>query len=134
MTVTPFSSLPAATAAIMHEMKPSGQKNPKTQKDFNSLLEQHTTAMKEAREEAEDAASGLVSQALILPILKQLRRSSEESKGPFSPGIAEKAFGPEFDMQLSDRIAHSPRLGVTKALADRLMKRMGPEKVLNVHG
>ena len=134
MSVTPFSSLPAATAAIMHEMKPSKQKDITTQKEFKTLLEQHTTAWKDAREEAEDAAAGLVSQALILPILKQLRRSSEEAKGPFSPGIAEKAFGPEFDMQLSDRIAHSPRLGVTKAFADRLMKRMGPEKVLNVHG
>ena len=128
MTVTPFSALPAASAALTRELKPS------TQKDFKNLLEQHTTAYQDARKEAEDAAAGLVSEALILPVFKQLRRSMEETKGPFSPGIAEKAFGPRFDMQLADRIAQSPRLGVKTAIADRLMKRMSTQKVLNVHG
>jgi hypothetical protein len=128
MHVTPFTTLPAATAAIAHEMKPSHQK------DFKNLLEQHSTAYKDARQEADDAAAGLVSEALILPIFKQLRRSAEEMKGPFSPGIAEKSFGPRFDIQLADRIAQSPRLGVKRALSDRLMKRMSQQKVLNVHG
>src|SRR4051812_30890758 len=116
MHITPLSTLPAASEAIAHELKPSAQKG------FKTLLEQHATAMKDARKEAEDAAAGLVSEALILPIFKQLRRSMEQTKGPFSPGIAEKAFGPRFDMQLADRIAHSPRLGVKNALADRLLK------------
>jgi hypothetical protein len=128
MHISPLSTLSAATAAMEHELKPSSQKG------FKNLLEQHTAAYQDARKEAEKAASGLVSEALILPIFKQIRRSMEETKGPFSPGIAEKSFGPRFDMQLADRIAQSPRLGVKKALADRLMKRMGTEKVLNVHG
>lgn len=75
------------------------------------------------RDQAEEAAAGLVSSALIMPILKQLRRSPFNAKGPFAPGSGEKAFGPEFDMQIADRIAHSPHLGIKEALADRLMKK-----------
>jgi len=77
----------------------------------------------EARKRAESAAAGLVSNALILPVLKQLRRSPWGGDGVFSGGSGEKSFGPQFDMQLADRIAHSPRLGIKNALADRLMKR-----------
>src|SRR5262245_24395995 len=72
---------------------------------------------------AQHAAEGLVSAALILPVLKQIRRSPFNQEGPFSPGIAEKTFGPEFDMQLADRIARSPRLGVTQALTKGMMSR-----------
>jgi hypothetical protein len=75
------------------------------------------------RKEAEEAAAGAVSQALILPILKQIRRSPFNQAGPFSPGIGEKTFGTQFDMAIADRIAQSPRLGIKEALADRLMKR-----------
>jgi hypothetical protein len=45
-------------------------------------------------------------------------------------------------MQLADRIAHSPNLGIKNALADRLMKKAPAapvtrnlnRKVLDVHG
>ena len=94
-----------------------------------------------ARQTAEKAAGDLASNALILPMLKQLRRSPWGENTLFSGGIGEKAFGPEFDMQIADRIAHSPRLGVTQALASRLMQRKTPEvmklsdsKKLDVHG
>ena len=76
----------------------------------------------DAHAKAEKAAEGLVSNALILPILKQLRRSSYGENSVFSGGNGEKSFGPEFDMQLSDRIAKSPRLGVKNALVARLEK------------
>jgi hypothetical protein len=78
------------------------------------------------RQEAEKAAGDLVSNALILPILKQLRRSVWGENTVFSRGIGEKAFGPQFDMQISDRIAHSPRLGLKTALTERLLKRGQP--------
>jgi Rod binding domain-containing protein len=77
----------------------------------------------EAHASAEKAAQGLVSNALILPILKQVRRSSFGENSVFSGGNGEKAFGPEFDMQLADRIAQSPRLGVREALVQRLERR-----------
>jgi hypothetical protein len=75
------------------------------------------------RQEAEKAAGDLVSNALILPMLKQLRHSAWGQNTVFSRGIGEKAFGPQFDMQISDRIAHSPRLGLKTALTERLLKR-----------
>ena len=111
--------------------------------NFQRLLQQksnqHMSPTK-AEKQARDGAAGLVSEALILPVLKQVRQSSLNKDGPFSPGIGEKAFGPEFDMQLADRIAQSPNLGVKKALVQRLIKRGQPavvpgvHKGLNVHG
>ncbi len=96
--------------------------------DFSALLAgTGGTASKapptEAEKKAHDAAAGLVAEALILPVLTQVRQSSFNSDGPFSPGIGEKSFGPQFDMQLADRLAHSPQMGVTNALAKRLLKR-----------
>jgi Rod binding domain-containing protein len=76
-----------------------------------------------AHAKAEKAAEGLISNALILPILKQVRRSTFGENSVYSGGNGEKAFGPEFDMQLADRIAQSPRLGVREALVQRLEKR-----------
>ena len=102
----------------------------KKNKDFQAILDRVKPASGDAsrRKEAEEAAAGLVSDALILPILKQIRRSSFNTKGVFAAGSGEKTFGPEFDMQIADRIAHSPQLGVRKALADRMMKQK-PQKV-----
>lgn len=88
-------------------------------------------AAAEAHAKAEKAAAGLVSNALILPILKQVRRSSFGENSVFSGGNGEKAFGPEFDMQLADRIAQSPRLGVREALVKRLEKRSPTTAVNN---
>ncbi len=103
-----------------------------------SAAQTQATDAASQHDKAEKAAEGLVSNALILPILKQLRRSTEEQKGVFSGGNGEKTFGPQFDMQLADRIAQSPRLGIKKALADRMMKK-GPQAALkktglDVHG
>jgi hypothetical protein len=68
-------------------------------------------------------AGDLVANALILPVLKQNRRSVWSQNSLFSGGTGEKTFGPQFDMQLADRIAHSPRMGVTAAVANRLAAR-----------
>jgi hypothetical protein len=79
------------------------------------------------RQIAEKAAGDLVANALILPMLKQLRHSPWGENSVFHRGIGEKAFGPQFDMQISDRIAHSPRLGLKTALTERLLKRGQPD-------
>ena len=94
--------------------------------DFQKLLQNKSKQFipqTKAEKQAHEAAAGLVSEALILPILKQVRQSPFNKDGPFSPGNGEKTFGPEFDMQLADRIAHSPRMGITNALAKKLIKR-----------
>ncbi len=92
---------------------------------FGAVLAKATSGTDTAkkRAEAEEAAAGLVANALILPVLKQVRRSTFNKEGPFSPGNGEKTFGPEFDMEIADRLAHSPHLGIKEALAERLMKR-----------
>ena len=98
--------------------------------NFSTVLDhasQHLTDQTQRRAQAEKAAAGLVSNALILPILKQIRRSTFGENSVFSGGTGEKTFGPQFDMQLADRIAQSPRLGVTSVLADRIMKK-SPQK------
>ena len=76
-----------------------------------------------AQLQARKAAEGLVTHALILPMLKQLRHESLGQKGVFAPGTGEKTFGPEFDMQIAERIAQSPKMGVTASLTQRLMKK-----------
>jgi hypothetical protein len=75
------------------------------------------------RQQVEKTAGDLVSAALILPILKQLRRGSLNKNPVFGGGDGEKTFGPEFDMQIADRIAQSPNLPVRKALAERMLNR-----------
>jgi hypothetical protein len=89
-------------------------------------LQKETDPAAERHAQAEKGAEGLVSNALILPILKQIRRSPFGENNVFSGGNGEKAFGPEFDMQLADRIAQSPRLGVREALVKRLESRSTP--------
>jgi hypothetical protein len=111
---------------------------PQVQGAFGEALEKASdpTGYAKRQKEAEDAAAGVVSNALILPVLKQIRRSAWGQDGPFSPGIGEKTFGPEFDMQIADRIARSPRLGVTQSLTQKLMKRSSGGKAakLDVRG
>jgi hypothetical protein len=135
MHIDSLLSLPASASRVPRAV--AGMKP-----DFKRVLQKYvppTENEKKARKKAEDAAADLVSNALIMPILTQVRRSPFNADGPFSPGKEEKAFGPQFDMQLADRIARSPKLGIKNALADRLMKRglaraQGGLKGLNVHG
>jgi hypothetical protein len=124
MNITPI------TAPTSMTQVPSASKN----LTFKSMLTKLTSQNEKKVKEAHEAAAGLVSMALIMPILKQIRRSQFNTEGPFSPGTGEKAFGPEFDMQISNRIAHSPRLGVTEALTQRLLKRGTPAKAASLKG
>jgi Rod binding domain-containing protein len=114
----------ASTAVTASGLKVTGVRQGQTaMEDLNKTKVVDEAADRHAT--AEKAAEGLVSNALILPILKQVRRSAFAQNDVFSGGNGEKAFGPEFDMQLSDRIAKSPRLGVKNALVARLEKHHG---------
>lgn len=99
---------------------------------FAAELARRTEAAKDPANDAErlahEGAKGLVAHALILPMLKQVRRSALHTKGVFSPGTGEKTFGPEFDMQIADRIAQSPKLTLTASLTKRLVARSGAAK------
>lgn len=104
-----------------------------TGKTFLERLQAAQVKKPLTQEEARKVAGDLVSNALIMPVLKQIRRDPFGQNTIFSAGKGEKAFGPEFDMQLADRIAHSPKMTVTDALANRLVTRgqvktQGPAK------
>lgn len=93
---------------------------------FDAVLEGATGAVDRSApsdEATEKAASGLVSNALILPMLQQVRRSVWSEKGVFGGGNGEKMFGPQFDMQIADRLSQSPQMAVTQVLKERLAKR-----------
>ncbi len=72
---------------------------------------------------ARKAAEGLVANALILPVLKQLRQDPFGKNTIFSPGTGEKTFGPQFDMEIADRIAQSPAMAATQVLTQRIERR-----------
>jgi hypothetical protein len=95
--------------------------------NFNDMLNRLAGKKQpvDKRKQAEKVAGDLVSNALILPILKQNRHSVFNQSGPFAAGTGEKTFGPEFDIQIADRITHSGNMGITKALADRLTTPKG---------
>jgi hypothetical protein len=100
------------------------------------------TPAEELHAKARKAAEGLVSNALILPVLKQLRHDPFGKNTIFSPGTGEKTFGPEFDMQIADRIAQSPAMAATQVLTKRIERSqaaaVGTNKVeglgVDVHG
>ncbi len=130
MIVSPVS-MPVVEGVVPGVM---ARQNTRFQETFEKVTDPEGYAAR--RKKAEEAAAGVVSQALILPILKQIRRSPFNQEGPLAPGIGEKTCGTQFDMAIADRIAQSPRLGIKQALADRLMKR-GPvaaKTKLDVHG
>ncbi|MCL2646707.1 MAG: hypothetical protein FWD61_06845 [Phycisphaerales bacterium] len=109
---------------------------------FDTKLKGNLSAAELARRtKAEQAAGDLTANALILPMLKQLRRSPWGKNSVFSGGIGEKTFGPEFDRQIADRLAQSPKMGIKTALANRLINRNAASQTnitnptkLDVHG
>jgi len=83
---------------------------------------EQTLAHARRADEITAAARSLTAQALVAPILKELR-SNSIAWGPFGAGDAEKTFGPMLDLKLADRIAASPRLPVAAAIEARLRAR-----------
>jgi len=144
MTTSPSNSL-SFDAALASRPLPAGPATmPAGQSAFDSVLSNQlaTPADAHSPEAIRKVAGDLVSQALILPILKQIRRGTFGKNTPFSPGTGEKTFGPEFDIQIADRIAHSARMAPTDAIAARLMQRYPQQQPpaatqnagVNVHG
>lgn len=85
------------------------------------------TGEDERQKTAEKAVGNLLSEALVLPVLKQVRRGTFGQEGIFKPGIGEKTFGPEFDRRIADRIAQSPKLhGIAVDMANRWLHKGKP--------
>ena len=114
---TPSHALGVPSHSVMRGGAPAVEPLVGRDTDFDALL-------KQARRDGDitRAARTLTAQALILPILKELR-SGSMAWGPFKAGDAEKSFGPMLDTELADRMAASPRLPVASAIEARLRVR-----------
>lgn len=78
-----------------------------------------------AEARAKAAAQDFVATALIQPILKSLRESTNAAP-PFAPGPAEKQFRGMMDAQLSKQIAQASRFPLVDRLARDLLRRPSP--------
>lgn len=93
---------------------------------FDSLLTKASQAAAHAGrakdQKLRHASEQLVADALIQPVLKQMRDSPFRVK-MFQGGQAAKAFEQQLDMILSDRIVHSARFPIVNAVYKSLSKR-----------
>lgn len=108
-----FPIRPPASALDAGVLDPSGRES------FSQML-----ARADREASIRHAARALTAQALVAPILKELRANST-AWGPFRAGDAERTFGPMLDLAMADRIASSPRLGVAERIEARLRARTG---------
>ena len=67
-----------------------------------------------------DAATKLVSSALIVPALASLHESPlRPTSGPFAVSNVEKRFGPLLDQQFADRVTKAAKFKLVDAIVDR---------------
>ncbi len=74
-------------------------------------------------DEAFDAAAGFVAAALVEPVLKEMRESSN-APPPWGPGPGEKPFRAMMDVALAERIVRSGNWGLVDRLAREMRARM----------
>lgn len=112
-----------------------------TQGDFASLLNRPGTAKESQmsdtqKDDVRQAAQQLVSSALILPMLQQIRSSSLKSE-MFHGGFSEDAFGAQLDTELADRMVAKSNFPIVDAIYRKMTGQtdMSPKgKELNLHG
>jgi Rod binding domain-containing protein len=75
---------------------------------------------------ARAAAEQLVTQCLILPLLRQLRATNQAAP-PFAPSQAEKQFGALGDAQLAQRVTRASHFPLVDRLARDLLQRAGAD-------
>lgn len=72
-------------------------------------------------DQARQAAEEFVAQALVKPVLAQLR-STNQATGPFAPGPYEKQLGPLVDNMVAERIVKSQRFPIVEAVEKQLRR------------
>lgn len=75
---------------------------------------------------AREAAEGFVAQALVLPVLRQLR-SSNQASAPFAPGAYERQFAGLLDQDIAQRIVRARGFGLVDTVVARLTKAVSTE-------
>ena len=79
-------------------------------------------ASSSAYERADAAARQLVGQAFLVPLLKEVRESTS-AHGIFSPGVAEKRFGPIVDHQMADALMSRLDLDVVTNVRQHMLNK-----------
>ncbi|MBX3384853.1 MAG: rod-binding protein [Phycisphaeraceae bacterium] len=93
--------------------------------DFASSLGRARAQELPKEERAQLAAAQLVSAALVQPVFKQMRESTQAT-GPFAPGRGEKMFRQLLDTATADRLVTSGRWGLVDAVARRMLGNETP--------
>ena len=79
-----------------------------------------------SKDELKEAASKLVSSALVLPVLQSLHESPwRPQSGAFAAGPSEKRFAPLLDQQFADRITQASNFGLIDSIVRRYEKWSG---------
>ena len=73
-------------------------------------------------ERADAAARQLVGQAFLVPLLKEVRESTA-GHGVFSPGAAERRFGPILDHQMADTLMTRLDLDLVTQVRQSMLNR-----------
>jgi len=111
-----------------------------SQGDFARMLNRPATSngkeMPELQKlEIREAAQQLVSSALILPMLAQIRESSLKNE-MFHGGFTEDAFGAQLDTELADKMVAKSNFPIVEAIYQKMVNPMGHKpsgKELNIH-
>lgn len=75
---------------------------------------------------ARKAAEDFVAQALVEPVLKQMREMTQAA-APFAPNQAEKAFRTMLDNAMAQRVVKSGNWALVDKVADRMIARTGTQ-------
>lgn len=81
-------------------------------------------AAEDPRGAARTAAEQMVSSLFVQPLLDMALNS--DADGPFSPGQAEKTFGPLLHQRLADEIVHKSDLPLVNAIVERMVADQKP--------
>lgn len=87
---------------------------------FDSVL-RVSRARLEPEEQTRRAAEEFVAQALVLPILKQVRETNQAA-APFAPGPYEKSIGALFDQETAVKIVRAEGFALVDAVARNLLR------------
>lgn len=93
---------------------------------FDAILRRVSGSEDPARR-ARAAAEEFVAQALVLPILKEVRESNT-APPPFGPGPYEKNIGSLFDAEIASRMVKAQRFSIVDAVARNLLRVASPSE------
>lgn len=127
MSIQPTSSLNALTGsspAGLSRGLTDDARRIENQDLFRSALAKAGGEREQTPEQrARTGAEQLVAQALVNPMLKQMRQSSQAAP-PFAPSQAEKSFRGLMDAELSQRMVRSGNWALVDRLAQDMLRKV----------